>query len=512
MRHRARLPSSGFLRIGPVAYDSACCARHADRGTENGLKRLRIRKRLGRAKTERGSEKTESRKRGEGTKVGREHRQFRTVSLLIVALAGGLVLESIAANPAELTLVQAWELARQHRSVEAIGDAAVSREAGYVRQGGVRPNPTFSFQTENWRFSGRQDFSPSADVDWFAYWTLPWEWSKKRQSRVAVAEQRRRRVELEKEAALWSLRLDVKRAFHEVAAAQQEREAVREQRDLQGRRRDYFAKRLQVGDIGELDLLQADLEWRRWQLELEQAEERVAGAWAALGRVLGVAHLEARYARVEAPDWIAIEESGVLEDEMIRKAWSQRMELRLLQAALEEQEAQVSLEVAQRRPDWDIVLGYKRTEGYDTLLAGIAVPVPWFDRNEGNVAAARAELERLRLSFQEKRNEVAGSVREALRAFRRAYFWWRRLEEEILPRAEEGRRIVEAAYAEGRIDFLRLLDAERTVAEIKWETTRAQAEVVRTWIDLEEAVGGEGFAVSPRVLAPVPEEEAAAEP
>lgn len=439
--------------------------------------------------------------------MGNGRRWIEVGAICLGILAVLAAPEARAAAGDELTLAGAWELARQHRPLEAIGEAAVSRETGYVRQSGMRPNPSFSFQTENWRFSGRRDFSPSTDVDWFAYWTLPWEWGAKRRARLAVAEERRRRAEVEKEAALWRLRLDVKRAFGELVAAHQERDAVRLQRDLQEQRRDFFAKRLAAGDVGELDLLQAELEWRRWQVEFEQAEERVAAAWSRLARVLGVEDLASRYTTVEDPNWIAVREGGAGEEELIREAWARRGELRLLEVALAEQEAQAELEAARRRPDWDIVLGYKRTEGYDTLLAGITIPVPWFDRNEGNVAAAGAELERLRLSLQDTRSDVAGSVRQAFLALRRAYLWWRRLEEEILPRAEESRRIVEEAYSEGGVDFLRLLDAERTAAEIQVETARARAAAAQAWIDLEEAVGGEGFAVGARFLKPAPGEE-----
>jgi len=157
---------------------------------------------------------------------------------------------------------------------------------------------------------------------------------------------------------------------------------------------------------------------------------------------------------------------------------AQRAELRVSQAAIDEAAANLSLQNASARPDLGVIVGYKRTllpdapAGVNTAIAGVRLTVPLFDRNQGNRLAAEAETRRQRHLLAETRMQLEGDIERA-----RQEYQLRRAEvtDTLQPLREHATSlagIARAAYEQGAVDVLRLLDAERS---------RFEAE--RAWVD-----------------------------
>ena len=124
-------------------------------------------------------------------------------------------------------------------------------------------------------------------------------------------------------------------------------------------------------------------------------------------------------------------------------------------------EARSKLERANRRPDLDVLAGYKRTNGLNTAIAGLQLNLPIFDRNQG----ARASAEKDILAPQESLLAIRAILNTEL-AIAQKQFEIRR--DQVLSRyrplrhrAMEISSISRAAYLEGGTDLLRLLDPER---------------------------------------------------
>ena len=167
----------------------------------------------------------------------------------------------------------------------------------------------------------------------------------------------------------------------------------------------------------------------------------------------------------------------------------QRAEMKLAREAVEQARADLRLQEANAKPDPDVHLGYKRTEGFDTVYAAVQIPLPVRNRNQGLVEAAAAEVKAAESSVA----ATEALVRAELESAKRDYESRQKLLDETLrpmrDRAGEVYRIVDAAYRETGSDILRLLDAERTRIEADLMFARTLSELQQSAVALETAQG-----------------------
>ncbi len=95
-------------------------------------------------------------------------------------------------------------------------------------------------------------------------------------------------------------------------------------------------------------------------------------------------------------------------------------------------------------------------------VVGVALPLPIFDRRQGDAARARAEAQRLELLRARKVRELELGLQRIDDAAAQAVERWTRHREDVLARARELQTIARKAYAAGAIELLVLVDAEDT--------------------------------------------------
>jgi cobalt-zinc-cadmium efflux system outer membrane protein len=138
--------------------------------------------------------------------------------------------------------------------------------------------------------------------------------------------------------------------------------------------------------------------------------------------------------------------------------------------------ARVRLEEANAKPNLDVLGGYKRTGGFDTALVGAQIDLPVRNRNQGNIAAASAEVRGARANLAAAEALVEAEIRAARADFETRKAQVREYLPRLLAQAQETARIARGAYRLGGAELLRLLDAERLRLEIELLHTRALAD------------------------------------
>jgi cobalt-zinc-cadmium efflux system outer membrane protein len=160
-------------------------------------------------------------------------------------------------------------------------------------------------------------------------------------------------------------------------------------------------------------------------------------------------------------------------------------------AGVERARQLTAYERARRSPDPLVTGGYKRTAGFDTLVLGVSVALPIFDRHDAAIARARAaELaaaaSRDALVYQ-LTHDAAAQVRAAHTISARA----RMTPQELLAPAEDVRRAALAAFREGAADVLKLIDAERVYADVRRVAIELRLDALMTTIEARFAAGEE---------------------
>lgn len=134
--------------------------------------------------------------------------------------------------------------------------------------------------------------------------------------------------------------------------------------------------------------------------------------------------------------------------------------------------------VVQPIPNVNVMGGYQRQVGppQDQGLAQVMMAVPLFDRNQGNIRAARADVAAARADLRTVELDLAARTAQAVAAYRtaqRSVDWY---EESILPKARDTVTLTQALYARGEVTFLSLLQAQKILTETELAYVDAQAE------------------------------------
>lgn len=416
-----------------------------------------------------------------------------------------LLLPCVSAQSAdEMDIDRAVEIALSKHAALQAAAAMIRSSSGLERQAELRPNPVLSLQTENWRAWGTPAFSVASDLDLYAFVSQPLEARGKRDRRIELASQETRIAELESRALEWKIRQDVRQAFLRALSAQKQLEIVKENGQYLEQVVEYHRIRVELGAMAEADLIRVQLERDRLRIFEDTAAADAERARTELLKAMGVTGFNPDFRILDKRETAAPTAPPLTIQQLLARAHSNRAEVLMADAGIDRARAQARLQRAQARPDWNVIVGYKRTMDYNTVLGGVAVPLPFLNRNQGNILHSEVEIERSESLRQAVVAAIEADIQSALVSVRRRRATLREMEKGVLDRAEESLRISLAAYQEGGADLLRLLDAQRVRNEVKLLYTRAEMEYRLSFAELEGAVGEENIMLSEDLLRVTP--------
>ncbi len=407
---------------------------------------------------------------------------MKTSWLRTVLLISGVPCWAFAQST--LTLEEAIAQALQGHPLLTAGAERVTVAEGHLRQAALRYNPRLVLQQENTRFGTAPPNRYWREADSFVYLQQTVETGNRRDLRAGVAAQQVKRAELERELTSKHIVARVKHAYWIASGAQAVRRLLKESRDNFGRIIEFHEARVREGAMAEADLLRVRLEGERLNVAINAALLESQRSRIDLFREMG---------RTEFPE---VTMAGPLDGPAAPpmtadadRALAERTELKLGRTDIERSRASLRLQQAQSRPNVDALLGYKRTQGLNTLIGGVQFDLPLSNRNQGNIEMAAAEIRvaeaNLAASSAVVRAEVAAAQREI-------EIRQRQLTGVLVPmlgQARQSAEIARAAYMEGGADLLRLLDSERVRLETEILYVRTLAEYRQSLAAIEAAMG-----------------------
>jgi cobalt-zinc-cadmium efflux system outer membrane protein len=141
------------------------------------------------------------------------------------------------------------------------------------------------------------------------------------------------------------------------------------------------------------------------------------------------------------------------------------------------------------RPDVTLSANYFNSAGLNVALLGISVPLPIFDRNQGEVArteSARAQAQQLHAAVL---GQVKTEVKDAYEALQTSDRVARYYQSGYLEISQKSRNISEYAYRRGAASLLDFLDAERSYRATQLAYRQAIAAHLLALEQVRQAVG-----------------------
>lgn len=283
-----------------------------------------------------------------------------------------------------------------------------------------------------------------------------------------------------------NLARDARVAQIELAAAERRLIIAKEGAELLAKIADLTEKRRRAGDTTGLDVRLARTEG---QAAADQAARLSGGVDIARQRLRAVLGLRNDATSVNAalnsrpaqtpPPW----------SELVEAALSARPDLRA---------AELAIEAAVKRAGWERArilaliptLSSKEVGDRGVLSGpGVGFDIPLFDRKQGAVSRAEAEVERATRRYLALRDQVEAEVRQARVALVEASERYERIGGHLVPAARETIRLAEKAHAAGDISHLTVLEASRRLVEFRTQESDAAVDVRRAAAELERSVG-----------------------
>ncbi len=411
-----------------------------------------------------------------------DHRyKFRAVALFCLLCALLRLVASGQQPPSPLSLHEAVESALRSPNAR-VPQERVGVALGSVRQAGLRPNPRLYLQSEDlhpWDDS----FSFADSTEDYGYLGQSIEVDGKRSKRLALARANLRRSEAERDLRNREIAASAAAAYWLMVADQQIAELLRQDMAEVDDMVRYNKDRVNAGATRGVDLIRMQIERDRIYLSLQAAERDAELARIELGRQMG----RALPSDVKLTENIA--EVDPLPNIDLAVALAQRGDVAVAREEVAAAEADVKLQRAMAVPDPDIFGGYKRNVGVNTGYAGLQILLPIFNRNQGEVARAQAQLRTAQASLE----QIELTVRADIDAAQQTYTREAAIVRDTLPAMRDGARqnltILREAYRIGGVDLLRYLDAERTDIEVQVTSLRTLAEYHQAALRLQFALG-----------------------
>jgi outer membrane protein, heavy metal efflux system len=349
---------------------------------------------------------------------------------------------------------------------------------------GLRPNPTLTLEAEDVKLSGP---TPAGDLyQVTSSVSYPIELGDKRRLRVEAANASVAVAEARLVDVLQQRLADLKRAFYDVLLARAARQHARETRKTFDALVEFNQVRLEEGAVAEGELLKVRLERGKHDTALTQADLAVRQAGIKLLDLLGESEFSSAGMVTGALDVTATVPPL---DELRAMALSERASLQAAQHAAALAARRVALERARATVDVSPFLGLRRVGENNTILFGISIPLPVYDRNQGGIARAIAEEKAAGVEVALERTRVLAEVESSWHAWQSARAQAASFERDLLRQAEESRAIALAAYQEGAIGLVEYLEAQRTLVDLRQQYARSLFDAHAALLLLERAAG-----------------------
>jgi len=384
---------------------------------------------------------------------------------------------------APLTLQQALALTLTgNPDLAAFSEEIRAREAAEL-QAGLLPNPVFGANAGN--FGNRSVKGFDGDVVTLALSQLI-ELGGKRAARIQVAQ-------IGQEVASWDYEIQrvtvlarAAQAFIDVLSAQARIELTRHSLELAEKVVQTVSNQVKAGKVSpveatrvEVALATARSEMMRTERELEAAGRKLAAFWGST---------VPQFSKVQG-DLEAIQTLPSLQSLTDRLKHSP--ELDRWTSELSRRQALLEAEKNKAVPDLTVTLGgsnYLDRQDY-VMNVGVSMPLPVFDRNQGNIQQAERQHSKAENEQQAAQVRISTELNTTYLNLDAIHAEIETYRSTILPGAESAYQAVQKGYRLGKFALLDVLDTQRTLFNAKGQYLRALAAYHQGIADIERLMG-----------------------
>jgi cobalt-zinc-cadmium efflux system outer membrane protein len=404
---------------------------------------------------------------GSAEKVSPVHCAARFVlwfaaSLSLVALPGRA--QTSASEQKTITLEELQQMALQNNPTFRQSAANIQAAEGRKKQSGLYPNPTVGYQGEQIRggsfHGGEQGVFVQQDI------VMGGKLGLNRK----IFDQELRQAETEAEEQKVRVVTNVRMSYIQALAAQQTLELRQNLSQLADDAVETSHQLANVGQADAPDMLESEVEAQQAQLAVTMAEQNQQRVWKALAAVVGNPRLPLIKLEGKLEDTPTVNA-----DELVEKIVNESPAVRIAELGVKRAEA--ALARAKREPIPDLQLrggmqqnGELLSDGSPVGLQGFAdvgVRIPIFNRNQGNIATAKADTERAKREVERVKLVLRERAASVVQNYRFSQIAVERYKNQMIPRAQKAYEMYTKKYQEMAAAYPQVLISQRTLMQLE---------------------------------------------
>ena len=387
-------------------------------------------------------------------------------------------------NEDELTgafdLNKALSLALLHNPRLASFSREVRASEARALQAGVISNPDIEFEMDDINANGFDDVSTSINV------SQPLELAGKRVKRARSANMSVEVDRWEYEIVRLEVLADVKKAFAELIAAEEKLELTKEMAALSEQMLDIVAKRVEAGKDSPIEKTNAQISVMTAEIDVRNGLRDLYVAKTNLATVLGISVADFEFVDSDLDILEPAPEFDAISDRI-----PQNPSVAKNEASVEYYRLRLDLEKAKRFPDLNLGAGTSSslTESKNTYRFGLGISIPVFNRNRPAVSGAVYDLEKAQIDREAIEVAVMAELSEAYQRLISSYDEAIALRDNILPASEDVYSGISDGFSKGRFSYIEVLDAQRTLFELRSQYIETCIEYSFAKADIERLIG-----------------------
>ncbi|MDP6546922.1 MAG: TolC family protein, partial [Phycisphaerae bacterium] len=331
-------------------------------------------------------------------------------------------------------------------------------------QAALLPNPELETEFEN--FGGSGEFRSTRSLETTVALSQLIELGGKRAKRIKLAQADTKLAGWEYESKRLSVLTDVTQRFISALAIQKKLELAEEDLKLASAGLDAVTKEMAAGKVTLVAKTKASVEVATSKIRAARIRRAMTSARSELAAGWGSTRPGFTKLLGDLGDIAVIPPSEKLTAHLARNpglaSWA---------AELQQRQAALDLARANAIPDVTAGVGYRHTRETDdndhAIVAGVSIPLPLFDRNQGEIRKARYSLARAKAQRRAVEVGLHTEFEKAYQTLASAHSEAVALRDEVLPAARSSHEASGKSFEQGKAGYMDVLDAQRTLVEVR---------------------------------------------
>jgi cobalt-zinc-cadmium efflux system outer membrane protein len=390
-----------------------------------------------------------------------------------------------------ITLEELQQMALQNNPTLAQSAANIRAAEGRRKQSGLYPNPTVGYQGEEIRGGsfrgGEQGFFVQQDI------VMGGKLGLNRK----IFEQEKKQAETEADEQKLRVLTNVRMSYIQVLAAQQTLELRQSLSKLAQDAVDTSHQLANVGQADSPDVLEAEVEAQQADLAVTMAEQNQQRVWKELAAVVGNRRLPLTRLKGNLE-----ETASVNPDELVENIVNESPVVKIADLGVKRAEAGLARAKREPVPDLQLRGGMQQnrelseTSGQPVGLQGFAevgVQIPIFNRNQGNIAASKADLERAHREVERVKLVLRERAARVVQNYTFSQTAVERYKNQMIPRAQKAYDMYMNKYHDMAAAYPQVLIAQRTLMQLDVSYVNALESFATSSLELQSFLLTDGL-------------------